>query len=479
MNRDMRSPASQKHRLQKKTPAVKTVHHQGGPQQTKPDDSLGALVQTEELAAQLTNPRFQMAQRQTMVRQLNRTQGNRYVQRLMEQIQRWTDPDAAASVTEIINTANSDDLDMLVASFETGINGQSVDLDLPNLTNMTIPIEDATKLRARAIDKLAERLMEDVADVVLPLAAGIDAATSSSKRRTSMMEMHAKTADLLARIAILRQGSERWKHPNPAVQDSILAALQLQVMFRAEAYFTSSTDQEAPGGAHYDAYTTMGGAKNANWCGMFVSINYLYGNFDSDLKNGFRHVKNVVDYFNYIYHNNPKRLKKWIYVDDRWQELRAYHESRGSLRQWIDAGSIASAEGLDIQPGDIVLLDNDNDDQPNHIVMVHTWNPTTKMLFTIGGNDGGYQVDQKSGRSGPTEGDEATMRPREQAEQALDQPLRRGDEGTHVGIKAIDVTKTSATVRVFGIGRPSIVDFEDHTYHTENPKTPPLDAPGN
>lgn len=474
MNRDIKPPASQKQRVPQKTPAVKPVHPQEKPRQTGPDNRVGLPVQTASMAV----PPWQTAQRQMMVRQLTGTQGNRYVQRLLGQIQRWADPETAASVTGIINTANSDDLERLVASFETGIKGQSVVLDLPNRTNVTIPLEDGTGLRQQAINKLTERLMENVADIVLPAAAGIDAATGSQQRRVSMLAMHRQTAPLLARITALRPGSERWKHPNPAVQDSILAALQLQVMFQAEAYFTSATDQEAPGGAHHDAYTKMGGTKGANWCGMFVSINYLHGNFDNDLKNGFRHVKNVVDYFNYTYHRYPDRVRKWIYADERWQELRAYHENRGSLRRWIEADSITSAEGLDIQPGDIVLLDNDNDDQPNHIVMVHTWNPTTRMLFTIGGNDGGFQVDQNPGRSGSPEGDEATLSPRDQAELALDQPLRRGDQDTHVGIKAIDVAEASAKVRVFGIGRPSIVDFEDHTYHTENPKTPPVDAPG-
>ncbi len=430
------------------------------------------------LAAHLSNPHLQTAQRQMMVRQINQTQGNRYVQSLMNQIQRWTDPEAAARVTDTINTANTAALKTLMDSFETGINGQHIDLTLPDRTKVTIPIEDATGLRERATQKLAERLMEDVADIVLPIAAGIDAATSSNQRRKLMIQIHAETADHLDRIAALRPGSERWKHPNPAVQDSILAALQLKIMFSAEAYFTSPIDQEAKGGAHYDARTTMGGRKDSDWCGMFASMNYLQSNFDDDLKQGFLHVKNVVDFFNYVYHRT-NRVKRWIYIDDGWQELRAYHESRGSLRQWIDASSITSADGLDIQAGDIVLVDRDQDGQPNHIVMVHTWNPTTKMLFTIGGNDGGYQVDQKSNRPGPTEGDEAAMDPRDQAEQVLDQPLRRGDKENHVGIKAIDVTDASAKVRVFGIGRPSIVDFEDHTYHTENPKKPPVDVPGN
>lgn len=480
MNRNLKTSPSQKQQPRKKSPVLKAVHPQVSPQQTRPDNGPGLPAASADMAVQLTASYFQTAQRQMLVRQINRTQGNRYIQRMLGQIQRWPDTETADSVTEIIDTANSDSLETLLASFETGVNGQSVVLDLPNRSNITIPIEEATSLRQQTVKKLSERLMEDVAMIVLPAAARMDAATSSSQRRELMMQIHSGTADLLTRIATLRPGSERWKHPNPAVQDSILAALQIQVIFRAEAYFTSTTDQEAPGGAHHDAFTTMGGAKEANWCGMFVSTNYLYGNFDSDLKNGFRHVDNVFDYFNYVYRRNPKRVKKWIYVDDRWQELRAYHESRDSLRQWTEADSITSAEGLDIQPGDIVLLDNDQDGQPNHIVMVHTWNPTTKMLFTIGGNDGGFRVDQGRDPSDLTEEDEATMRPRDQAELALDQPLRRGGKKSHVGIKAIDVTNTAAKVRVFGIGRPSIVDFEDHPYHTDKKELmkPPVDVPG-
>lgn len=473
MNRSLKANVSQKQRIQKRPMALKSVYSQKGPHQTGPDNRIGLPVQTASMVAQLTSSHFQTAQRQTMVRQLNQTQGNRYVQRLMGQIQRWTDPEAAAQVIDIIDTANSAPLKTLVDSFDTGVNGQGVNLKLPDGTSVTIPIEDATKLRARATDKLAERLMEDVADIVLPLAAGIDAATSNSQRRKSMIAIYDQTASSLDRIAVLRPGSERWKHPNPAVQDAILAVLKLKIIFSAEAYFSSPIDQEAKGGAHYEARTTMGGRKDSDWCGMFASTNYLQSNFDDDLKKGFLHVDNVVDYFTYVY-RRTHRVKQWIYVDDQWQDLRAYHESRSSLRQWTDASSVTSAEGLDIQAGDIVLMDHDRNGKPNHIVIAHAWNPTTKMLFTIGGNDSGFQIDQSPADSGPTAGDETTMNDREQAEQALNQPLRKGDKEKHVGVRAIDVTKG----KIFGVGRPSIVDFEDHTYHTENPKKPPVDVPG-
>ena len=34
---------------------------------------------------------------------------------------------------------------------------------------------------------------------------------------------------------------------------------------------------------------------------------------------------------------------KWIYAEDDWHDLRAYHTARGSVRTWIDAAAIWAA----------------------------------------------------------------------------------------------------------------------------------------
>ena len=47
--------------------------------------------------------------------------------------------------------------------------------------------------------------------------------------------------------------------------------------------------------------------------------------------------------------------------------------------------------GLDIQPGDMVLIDPDLDGDPDHIVLASSYDPATGYC-TIGGNDSGYVV---------------------------------------------------------------------------------------
>ena len=81
-------------------------------------------------------------------------------------------------------------------------------------------------------------------------------------------------------------------------------------------------------------------AASFDWCGFFAMENYLQSNLDSDLKRGFFHVTNVEHYFTYRYafgERDDTRVMKWIYAEDSWHELQAYHTARGSLRTWLNA----------------------------------------------------------------------------------------------------------------------------------------------
>ena len=117
---------------------------------------------------------------------------------------------------------------------------------------------------------------------------------------------------------------------------------------------------------------------------------------------------------------------KWIYAEDAWHDLQAYHTARGSLRTWINAAAIEGGGALDIRAGDIVLIDHSGSGSADHIVMVHSFDMTTNTLFTIGGNDGGYEVDTRATHTAPRGETDAEREKREQLEGATGQPLRPG-----------------------------------------------------
>ena len=130
---------------------------------------------------------------------------------------------------------------------------------------------------------------------------------------------------------------------------------------------------------------------------------------------------------------------KWIYAEDAWHDLQAYHTARGSLRTWINAAAIEGGGALDIRAGDIVLIDHSGSGSADHIVMVHSFDMTTNTLFTIGGNDGGYEVDTRATHTAPRGETDAEREKRERLEGATGQPLRPGARGGHVGVGSFDL----------------------------------------
>ena len=138
---------------------------------------------------------------------------------------------------------------------------------------------------------------------------------------------------------------------------------------------------------------------------------------------------------------------------------------------------------MDIRPGDIVLQDNRDDSKADHIQMVQSWEPATQTLFTIDGNGGGYQVDNrpiaKANKDKPTPDDEK----KKAVEASTGYRLRSGSGGGVVGLGSYNLSAEPTEqevkkarqngkkiVRIVGIGRPSLVDFETQRYLTKLPR---------
>lgn len=221
------------------------------------------------------------------------------------------------------------------------------------------------------------------------------------------------------------------------------------------------------------------GTAIADWCGIFVGAHlFRSSGIDEELRSGYYHVKNILDIFQYKQASNADRSPRSIFADGQWWDLKAYHGARGSLRKWTTRDQVAAAllkdQPLDIRPGDVVLIDHSGGNDPGHITMVESYDASTRMLTTIEGNTRGIRPDSKGQAETVGEDGEAFK----QQTQAYDT----------VAVHQRDLTTTSKETRkkfaggtpaaaspkgayharegytLFGVGRPSIVDFEEHEY---------------
>lgn len=424
---------------------------------------------------------------------LQRSAGNRAVRGLLRPagkagagraLLRWAETASAELTLQAIEAATTDELRAMLSSLDAGPANGHVAVTAPNQT-IAVDVADATDLRVRVVEKLTHKVMEELEAARRPIVARMGAATGAgAERRTAMNDLHTSDAPRLAELRRLTGGT-RWEHPDAAVQDAVLAAIQLEAVFRAEARASDPTQ------AHTDAARACGMDMTHDWCGFFVAENFMQSNLDSDLRGGFFHTENVVDYFTYRYERFPTRVKKWIWADGAWQELGPYHALRGSSRRWTDAAAIFSSLGLmlDIRPGDVVLIDHSGSGRPDHIAMVDSYDPGTGALFTIGGNDSGYTVDTRPAHTAPPRETPAERAKRERLEAATGRPLvPGGGGGVGFDVKELltqpdpavveaDPSRARPRVRVFGIGRPSIVDFEEHFYDGTRLDRAPAAAP--
>ncbi len=369
---------------------------------------------------------------------------------------------------------------------------QALDTPGPQPTQVSLPggisvdIEDRPEIGRQAASRLVELLMTQLHTERTPLVQTMNAAADNQARRTATEAVRAVDVRYLPEIKSRSLGRQpdRYGHPNADARDSLLAALQLESVFNAEGRLSEDNTT-----VHNQVADRASMSRTDNWCGFFAADSYVTASMDSDMRAGFFHVDNVENFFQYRY-DDIARVRRWIAGATGWEEVRQYHQGRGALRQWTNAQAIFAGRAgtLDIRPGDVVLIDimsalategpHRGHSAPNHIAMVQSWNPQTHVMYTIGGNDGGYVVDTRPGA--------AVSDPNSRAA-ALGRPLREPTAaGGHVGVSEQNIgnspdparvdsmqNKDQPRSRVYGIGRPSLVDFEDHRYFLTNPRTVP------
>jgi hypothetical protein len=202
-----------------------------------------------------------------------------------------------------------------------------------------------------------------------------------------------------------------------------------------------------------------------DWCGMFAAANMFRGAaLDKELRAAFSHTDNVNDFFQYTADVNASRTPLSVFADGRWWSVKEYHATRGALRKWV----VGPAAAADIRPGDIALIRHRGvkmgDGIANHIVMVESYDAATGKLVSIEGNvsegvrpDGEGAAQRtadgrlKSSSESPTS---TVVEVRDMNEEKVLTP----------GAAADGAYQERGHRTVYAIGRPSLVDFEDHEY---------------
>jgi hypothetical protein len=256
----------------------------------------------------------------------------------------------------------------------------------------------------------------------------------------------------------------RWLVDDLEARDAVLAAVQLQAATDAEGELISDWKTVR------DRVTKASGwGPDAQWCGMFSGDHLIRASLDADLRAGFTHTHNVEAFYTYHPEKYPTRIPKWIWDDENgWQDVKAYHAAQGMPRKWLTHGSISAGGALDIQPGDMVLIDHNLDGDPDHIVLASSYDPQTNLLITIGGNDSGYVV------MGPDDKEPAKSDKLDAAEAATGMELKPGGGGkVAVGVHQVTPEGKAKRAVVYGVGRPSLLDLEERTYAFKPQDKPP------
>jgi len=302
--------------------------------------------------------------------------------------------------------------------------------------------------RAVLRDAVRRQVMARVVAVRAPMQTELAAEHDPAARRAIQDRQRTAARPFLDELRDPAQPGARFE-ASDAVQREVLAALALDGEGRAE-------DELANQAAHGEAGPRararhVGGLSHGPWCGAFAFTQQRGAGLTDHARAAMQSTgphEGIDAFLDYEIHAQV------IWTGAAWQPVRAYHADRGSLRRLtrtpaaptpITPGSVAAPLGLDIQPGDIVLIDNFRGTFADHITQCRSYDPSTGQLETIAGNEGGGD-----GRVA------ASAAPRD----------------LNANPSARTVTGYNKPSRVYAYGRFSIVDYEVHSYLNAMPADP-------
>jgi len=201
------------------------------------------------------------------------------------------------------------------------------------------------------------------------------------------------------------------------------------------------------------------------WCGAFAYTQAAHGGgLAGAWAENMMHERAIRHALNY------ETATKWIFAEGTWHPIRAYHIQRGSERHYLPV--LPGQPVPEVEPGDIVLKDNRGGVDPDHITTAIT--SDGGHIQTIGGNEGGNDPAQRAAYERGVARTDGSIDLRTQ-EGPNDNRLRDAQGRFIDGSNDDHHHKNS---RVHGIGRWSIVDYEEHTYSPAPtmPAAPPANA---
>lgn len=289
-------------------------------------------------------------------------------------------------------------------------------------------------------------------------------------------------------------------------QDALVAAYQMLTVYYADQSLVEWSDaSEEDKDAQRQAYHDEAGNPDptTNWCGMFAAAQMRAGGMAGAMRMSFNSEFQCREFFTYGtgWSYTPTTIRPFKQGDP--VPLRDYHTQRGALRSWLAAADA----GGDLRPGDIVLLDwtnanqsdrNDGEknliDRADHIVIVRSWDPATRVLVTIDGNV--YAAKKHRGQAPAFDGTDDTNAFADAPDSEVGTSRYQAGSGGNVTLGPQNVgaefnreammtdpetkrqTDTWKSMTLMGRGRPSVVDYEeDHEYLNDNLAEPVLAGP--
>ncbi len=316
---------------------------------------------------------------------------------------------------------------------------------------------DPPKVASDALHTIRTHLMEKVAELVDQLeatkrTAGAAVDTARQDDQTGAVEAAETAFDqtVTPYIDALLTGDPQYRyyHPErPDVQTKVSQALRIHATNRGLAQIGHRADAEAEARA-------TGHLPKGSWCGAFAYTQQARaGGMDPYWAAASLSTGGIMAALTYGWGNNP-----WIWAEGDWHKLKDYHARRGSLRFYQTVGTAPPAN---IQSGDVVLIDNARGMDPDHIQTAVAFDG--RYLAVMGGNQGSSAATDESGvsRSGTID---ITRN------KSANDVRQRDQDGKPIP----DTTdpKLVKNERLHGVGRWSLVDYEQHLFST-NPTKPP------
>jgi hypothetical protein len=253
-----------------------------------------------------------------------------------------------------------------------------------------------TRLRWRAMDRIHEHVTKYREREL--------AATSDAARADVRAELAATVKSFIeylqGKINDPESAQNRYEHWYDAVQASVLFALQARAVTEAQA---TGLKSDGAGKTRGELEAEVGRMGEQAWCGAFA--NYAYRRIGLDQAAVTSQLDGEGGVLTFMAYADAVSKNKKIVVGDRKLGVEEYHRERrskrriqiianrpdehGNVRPGFTApgAEYVQVEAVDIRPGDILLLDNARGWRPDHIMIATAYDPATRRVSKIAGNE--------------------------------------------------------------------------------------------